>query len=215
MRKLVIGNKNYSSWSLRPWLLMRQADLAFEEVRIPLYQAGSKENILRFSPAGKVPVLVDGEITVWDSLAICEYLAECHPEKALWPHETRARAQARAVSAEMHSGFANLRKHLPMNLRRSIPRAEFPAEVRAEIARIQTIWSDCRARYAHGGRFLFGGFCIADAMYAPVVMRFRTYGVGLEGAAREYAAAIEALPALARWIADARAEAEVLPEFEL
>jgi glutathione S-transferase len=211
---LVIGNKAYSSWSLRPWLLMRQAGIAFEELRLSLYTEGAKQKILQYSPTGKVPVLRDGGLTIWDSLAICEYLAEKHPEKQLWPADVAARALARAISAEMHSGFTNLRSQMPMNVRRQIPgRAKTPEAV-AEIARIEAIWNDCRSHHGKRGPFLFGAFSIADAMYAPVVSRLHTYGVTLPGKAGEYAGAIHALPAMQEWIAGAHAEIEVNPQYE-
>lgn len=210
--KLVVGNKNYSSWSLRPWLAMKVAGIAFDEERIPLYGPGSKEKILKFSPAGKVPCLIDGSVTVWDSLAICEYLAEKTP--ALWPGDPAARAVARSVSAEMHSGFANLRTHMSMNIRKSHPGKGRTPEVLADIERIAGMWSDCRARFGKGGPFLFGAFSIADAMYAPVVLRFRTYAVGLPESCRAYSEAILALPAVREWSESARAETEVLPQFE-
>jgi glutathione S-transferase len=215
--KLIIGNKNYSSWSLRPWLAMKVAGIAFTEERIALYGPASKEKILAFSPAGKVPCLVDGELRVWDSLAICEYVAEKHP--GLWPQESAARAVARSISAEMHSGFQNLRTHMSMNIRKRFPnngagKGRTP-EVLAEIERIAGMWSDCRARYRRQGPFLFGHFSIADAMYAPVVLRFRTYEVELPPECRAYTDTILALPALQDWIAAAVTETESLPQFEL
>ena len=210
--KLVIGNKNYSSWSLRPWTAMKVAGIAFTEERIPLYGPASKEKILAFSPAGKVPCLVDGELRVWDSLAICEYLAEKHP--GLWPREPAARAVARSISAEMHSGFQNLRTHMSMNIRKRHPGKGRTPEVVAEIGRIAGMWTECRARHGAQGPFLFGQFSIADAMYAPVVLRFRTYAVDLPPEARAYADAILALPAMQDWIAAAVAETESLPQFE-
>ena len=211
---LVIGNKAYSSWSLRPWLLMKQVGIAFDEIRLSLYADGAKQKILHYSAAGKVPVLKEGALTIWDSLSICEYLAETFPDKRLWPSETAARACARSISAEMHSGFANLRTQMPMNVRREITGGARSAEVRAEIARIETIWNDCRSHYGAHGPFLFGAFSIADAMYAPVVSRLRTYGVALTGPAAHYAAAMHALPAMQEWIADARAETEFNPQYE-
>ena len=209
---LVIGNKAYSSWSMRPWLLMKEAGLAFDEVRIPLYQEGHDRKIRDYSPAGRVPVLVDGAVTVWDSLAICEYLAERHAEKSLWPANAAARAHARAVSAEMHAGFAALRSNMGMNVRRSFPGVGMTPEVAKDIARIEQLWDDCLQRY--GGPFLFGAFGIADAMYAPVATRFRTYAVGLSAVAQRYADLLLALPAVAEWYAAAHAETEVLPQFE-
>ena len=211
---LVIGNKAYSSWSLRPWLLMKHARIDFTEKRISLYAADAKQNLLAHSAAGKVPVLKDGDLTIWDSLAICEYLAEKYPAKHVWPADAAARAHARSVSAEMHSGFTNVRNQMPMNVRREIAGRGKTPEVAAEVARIEAIWSECRARYAKGGPFLFGAFSIADAMYAPVASRFRTYGVGLHGAAADYIDTILAFPAMQEWIADAHAETEVNPQYE-
>jgi glutathione S-transferase len=203
---LVIGNKNYSSWSLRPWLAMKVLGMPFEELRIPLYGPESKRAILAHSPAGKVPCLVDGALRVWDSLAILEYLAERHA--GLWPAEANLRARARSVSAEMHAGFPNLRQHMSMNVRKRHPGKGRTPEVLAEIARIVEIWSECR------GPFLFGPFCAGDAMYAPVVLRFRTYEVELPPVSRAYADAVLALPALQEWMRDAERETESLPQFE-
>jgi glutathione S-transferase len=203
---LVVGNKNYSSWSLRPWLAMKVLGIPFREERISLYVEGAKEKIRAHSPAGKVPCLVDGELKVWDSLAILEYLAERHP--GVWPADAAERARARSISAEMHSGFPNLRTHMSMNIRKRHPGKGRTPEVLAEIARIVEIWSERR------GPFLFGAFSGADAMYAPVVLRFRTYEVELPSACRAYADAMLALPALQEWIADAQREAESLPQFE-
>ena len=210
---LVIGNKNYSSWSLRPWLAMRVAGIPFAEHRIPLYGPGSKDQILVYSPAGKVPCLADGDLRVWDSLSICEYLAEKHP--GLWPQDPAARALARSVSAEMHSGFMNLRAKMSMNIRKRYPGLGRTPESMADVARIVSLWSDCRARYGKGGPFLFGAFSIADAMYAPVVLRFRTFEVELPADCRAYSDAVLALPAMQDWIAAAMAETESLPQFEL
>jgi glutathione S-transferase len=210
---LVIGNKNYSSWSLRPWIAMKVAGIAFTEHRIPLYGPESKKAILVYSPAGKVPCLVDEDLRIWDSLAICEYLAEKHP--GLWPQDPAARAVARSISAEMHSGFPNLRTHMSMNIRKRYPDKGRTPESMADVARIIAMWSDCRARYGKEGPYLFGKFSIADAMYAPVVLRFRTYAVELPPDCRAYADAILALPATQDWIAAAEAETESLPQFEL
>ena len=184
--QLVIGNKNYSSWSLRPWLAMKLAGIAFDEIRIPLYGPGSKERILEHSPAGKVPILKDGATVVWDSLAILEYLAERYAQ--LWPRDRVERARARSISAEMHSGFAQLREHMSMNVRKRYPGKGRTLEVEKDIARISAIWAEAK------GPFLFGEFTAADAMYAPVVLRFRTYGV--EGPNRQYMDAMLALPAM-------------------
>ncbi|MGD9952413.1 MAG: glutathione S-transferase family protein [Burkholderiales bacterium] len=204
---LVVGNKNYSSWSLRAWLALKVLGVPFEERRIPLYGPESKAELLKFSPVGKVPILVDGATTVWDSLAILEYLAERHPR--LWPADAAARARARAISAEMHSGFPNLRHHMCMNIRKRHPGKGRTPEVLAEIRRVVEIWS------AAQGPFLFGGFGAADAMYAPVVLRFRTYEVELPPPCRAYADRVLALPAMREWIADAERETETLPQFEL
>jgi glutathione S-transferase len=211
---LVIGNKNYSSWSLRPWLLMKHSGIPFEEVRVPLYIAGYKETLRKYTPSGKVPVLVDGGFTVWDSLAIAEYLAERYPERQLWPADSTQRAVARSISAEMHSGFAPLRSKMSMNCRGSFPGVGRTVEVAADIERIQRIWTDCRDRFGAIGPYLFGTFTIADAMYAPVILRFKTYAVQLTAAARLYADAILALPALQEWIEAAKAETEVIAAFE-
>lgn len=214
MFTLYIGNKNYSSWSLRPWLAMRHFDIPFRESRVALYQADSASKLRAVSPSGKVPVLRDGELVVWDSLAIGEYLAERYPEFGLWPGNARQRALARAVSAEMHSGFTALRSQMPMNLRASLPGCGHTPEVLADIARITEIWASLRAQHAAHGDFLFGPFCYADAMFAPVVTRLATYGVALDGAAAEYAAAVLALPAMVQWREAALAESEVIAAAE-
>ena len=175
---LVIGNKNYSSWSMRPWLALRANDIAFDEIFIPLYTGDAdKKRILDFTRSGKVPALIDGDITVWDSLAIIEYLAERFPEKHLWPLDRADRAHARSISAEMHSGFAAIRNECGMNLHRPVGAIELSADARANIARIQQIWIECRERFKASGPFLFGAFGAADAMFAPVVHRFRTYAI--------------------------------------
>jgi glutathione S-transferase len=211
---IYIGNKTYSSWSLRAWLMMKASGLAFEEVLIPLYQDGSRAELMRHSPSGKVPALRHRNRTVWDSLAIGEYLAEQAPQARLWPEDADARAVARSVSAEMHAGFATLRRLLSMNLRRTI-RRDIPPELQADIDRVTTIWRDCRRDHGAGGAFLFGAFTIADAMYAPVVTRFRTYGVAIDREAQTYADAVWALPTLQDWIAAARNETMVVEAFEL
>jgi glutathione S-transferase len=193
---------------------MRQAGLPFREVRIALYSPESKAQIRSYSPSGKVPCLVDGTLAVWDSLAICEYLAERHPEARLWPAESPVRAVARSMSAEMHSGFQNLRSNMSMNCRRRLPGMGRTVEVAGEIERIQRSWGEAREKHGAGGPFLFGTFSIADAMYAPVVLRFRTYAVQLNPVCREYADAILALPAMQQWLAEAQAEPEVIAAFE-
>lgn len=204
--QLVIGNKNYSSWSLRPWLVLEHAGIPFREHLIPLDQPTTAADIARFSPAGRVPVLVDGDLAVWDSMAICEYLAEQHPERQLWPADRAARATARAVSAEMHAGFTALRSRCPMKFKEAFAPEPLSPEVRADVERVVAIWTDCRRRFGAGGPFLFGAFSIADAMFAPVVSRFHTYGVKPGGAAGAWADMMWSLPAMQRWGAAARAE---------
>jgi glutathione S-transferase len=209
---LIIANKNYSSWSLRAWLALAQAGIVFDEVRIALGMPDTREKLLGYSPAGKVPVLIDGSAKVWESIAICEYAAERWPEKRLWPADRAARAHARSVSAEMHAGFAALRAAMPMNCRSRYPGKGRSAAVDADIARIEALWGDCLKRY--GGPFLFGAFSIADAMYAPVVSRFLTYDVKLVGALQQYAQAVLELPAMREWYAAGAAEPEFLAEDE-
>jgi glutathione S-transferase len=212
---IYLGNKNYSSWSLRPWLALKYTTLDFDEVVIPLYQPTSRETVLKYSPSGKVPALRHGDVTVWESLAICEYLAESFPTFDLWPKEPTARAAARAVSAEMHAGFTALRQHLPMNIRSSFPDRGVTPEVQGDINRVMAIWRDCRTRFGSGqGDFLFGPFTIADAMYAPVVTRFRTYRIELERDAAAYCDTIMALPAMQEWIVAARNEPMIVEAFE-
>ncbi|MBF0327119.1 MAG: glutathione S-transferase family protein [Alphaproteobacteria bacterium] len=198
---LIIGTKQFSSWSLRPWLAAKMAGIAFDEVVIALRQPDTKANIMQHSPSGKVPCLIDAGLAVWDSLAICEYLAEQAP--TLWPEDRAARAVARAVSAEMHSGFQNLRNLCSMDVLSDLPMAEIAPELAPEIARINAMWTDCRTRFGAGGPFLFGRFSVADAMYAPVVTRFKTYHLPLEPVPAAYADAVMALPAMAEWIGGA------------
>lgn len=213
--KLVIGNKNYSSWSLRPWLAMRGSNVAFEEVFIPLYTGqADKERILAFTRSGKVPALVDGDITVWDSLSIIEYVAERFPEAKLWPEDRASRAHARSICAEMHSGFLPLRNECPMNLHRPVRPVSLSADTRANIARIEQIWLECRGRYGAAGPFLFGAFGAADAMYAPVVHRFRTYAVEVAPEAKAYMETMMALPSLQEWNRAALEETLVIERIE-
>jgi glutathione S-transferase len=212
---LLIGNKNYSSWSLRPWIAMKVAGIAFAEQVISLDAADFKERVRKISGTGKVPALADGETLVWESLAILEYLAEKFPDARLWPTEPDARAHARSVAAEMHAGFIPLRRHYPMNVRRPVQRREPTPEAAENIGRIVAMWTDCRARFGDGGAFLFGGFGAADAMYAPVVSRFHTYGIEVGPVAQAYMAAVMGLPAWAEWCAAARQEPWVLPHDEV
>ena len=213
---LVIGNKNYSSWSLRPWLAMKQAGVAFDETNIVLDRPETQEKILRYSPSGRVPCLIDGDLTVFDSLAICEYINEKVSERdggaaMLWPRDVKARAQARSVVAEMHAGFAALRTYMPMDIRSRDPAKGQAAlripEVAADVARIHSVWSDCLAQ---GGPMLFGSFSIADAFYAPVVTRFATYGVKLSPLLAAYSESVLGLPPMQQWIAAAKAEPETI-----
>ena len=210
---IYIGNKNYSSWSFRAWLIAKQAGIAFDEVLIPLYEPQSHTEILRHSPSGKVPALQHGAVTVWESLAIGEYLAELFPAAKLWPQGREARAAARAISHELHAGFLPLRRHFPMNLRSVFDREIIP-EIQGDIDRIAALWRDCRKRFGAGGDFLFGDFTIADAMYAPVVSRFRTFKVPLDAEGEAYAAAVTAWPAYQEWLAAARNEPMVLEQWE-
>ena len=212
--KLVIANKNYSSWSLRPWLVLKQTGAAFEEEVIPLEQPDTAARIAKRSAAGRVPVLIDGALTVWDSLAIAEYVNEKFPQAQLWPRDAAARATARSVSAEMHSGFVALRSDLPMRLRSRFAPQPLRSEVQANVDRITALWRDCRKNFGEkaGGPFLFGPFSIADAMYAPVVSRFRSYGVPLDPVCAAYSQAVWSLPALQEWAA--AAEQETWPSTE-
>ena len=212
---LIIANKTYSSWSLRAWLALKMTGAAFEEIVVPLDQPTTAADIARHSPTGKVPVLKEGTLTVWDSLAITEYLAERFPAAGLWPAEPGARAHARAVAAEMHASFQALRQNMPMNVRAAKPDRGFGAEVAADIARITALWRDCRACYSVGGPFLFGPLTAADCFYAPVVTRFTTYGVALDPVCAAYAEAVRAWPALIEWCMDAAEEPWRIEKYEL
>jgi glutathione S-transferase len=214
--KLVIGNQNYSSWSMRPWIALKVAGIAFEERLVPLGDPDFKRVLLQISPAGKVPVLADGDVHVWESLAILEYLAEKFPDAGLWPAEAGARAHARSIAAEMHAGFLPLRRECPMNMRRPRRGRELSAQTQADVARIDALWTACRAHFASDGSFLFGRtFGAADAMYAPVVSRFSTYDINVGPASRGYMDAVMSLPAWAQWRTAALAEPWVLPEDEV
>lgn len=219
--KLIIGNKCYSSWSLRPWLLMTAKGIAFEEVLIPFGSTFDdpdwKAKVLPFSPAGKVPALVDGETCVWESLAIVEYLAESFPEAGIWPSDRAARAQARAIASEMHAGFGGLRGACPMNLGKRYAARDRGARVAGDVARVLAIWRGARARFGRkgGGSFLFGDFCAADAMYAPVVTRLDTYSIPVDPESRSYMDAVLAHPAYRQWLAGALAEPWIVPEDEV
>ena len=220
MLKLVIGNKNYSSWSMRPWVLLRQAGIPFEEVKVRFDsfapESGFKRTLARFKVAGKVPVLLDGDFAVWDTLAIAEYVAEAHSGTPLWPAQRRHRARARSLCAEMHAGFTALRQHCPMNIEARLPEVgalvwRDQAGVRADVARLGELWEDLLA--AHGGPMLFGEFSVADAYFAPVCMRLVTYGLPVSAPVAAYIERVQALPAVQAWITDALAEQDFL-DFE-
>ena len=211
MYTLYIGNKNYSTWSLRAWVLMKALGIPFAEKRILLYRHESPGLLREVSPSGRVPCLHDGDVVVWDTLAIAEYLAERHP--GIWPADPMARAWARSVAAEMHSGFAKLRDEMGMNVRLRAGRTPSP-EVAAEIARILALWVEGRERFGHDGDFLCGAFSAVDAFWCPVAFRFQTYGVPLAGVAEAYCAALLALPAMHEWAVDAARETERIPGFD-
>jgi glutathione S-transferase len=209
--KLILGNKNYSSWSLRPWIAMRNAAIPFVEEVIPLYEPGSAERMAAYSPTGKVPVLLDGDMVIWESLAILEHVAERFPKAQLWPADPKARAYARAIAAEMHAGFVPLRRQCPMNMRRESRRLKLTAEVEANVRRIEQIWTECRERFGDGGPFLFGAFGAADAMYAPIVSRFSSYAIEVGAVGEAYMAAVMALPAFVEWRDAGIAEPWIMP----
>ncbi|WMD19338.1 glutathione S-transferase family protein [Achromobacter seleniivolatilans] len=214
MYTLIIGNKNYSSWSLRPWIALRATGVAFTEQKLGFFTEEFSRRVGAVSPAGLVPVLLDGDFAIWDSLAICEYVAEHHPEAGLWPQAPKARARARSLAAQMHSGFGALRQALPMNVEAHLPGITIPEAAQKDISRLHAIWHDTRAEFGQGGPFLFGAFSIADAFFAPVVSRFATYGITATGTVRDYMDAVLALPAMQDWMRDARAEATFVPEDE-
>jgi glutathione S-transferase len=211
---LVIANKAYSSWSMRPWLALKANDVPFRETVIGLDQPDTADKIKVYSAAGKVPVLQHGDITVWESLAILDYLAETFPGKTWWPSDRRARATARSVATEMHGGFANLRQAMPMNVRKEFPATQPTEAVAADIARITAIWRECRTTYGKDGPFLFGAFSNADAMYGPVVTRFKTYGVALDPVSQAYSDAVLNHPAMREWYISAAGEPWVIAKYE-
>ncbi|MBF8270854.1 MAG: glutathione S-transferase family protein [Gammaproteobacteria bacterium] len=207
--KLVIGNKNYSSWSLRPWLLLRQIGIGFEEIQVSLRTEGLSERLRQYSPSGKVPVLLDRGLTIWDSLAICEYVSEQYLSGKGWPQDPGQRAEARSVSAEMHSGFTALRSEMPMNCR-ARRTVNISDAARRDIDRIEQIWSTCLDKNSGEGPWLFGGFSIADCMYAPVVLRFVTYGIHTSELNRNYLNTVAGNKHLLEWLAAAKTETEIL-----
>jgi len=212
---IVIGNKNYSSWSLRGWLVLKVTGAAFDEVHVPLRRPDTRAAILAHSPGAKVPVLHHDDTTVWESMAICEYLAEQFPDAKLWPDDAAARTHARIVSAEMHGGFGNMRGDMPMNCRAHLPGRGLTQAALTDIARIDALWCDCRERFGADGDFLFGGFTIADVMFAPVVSRFATYEPALSPTAKAYVNALNAHPAMVEWVEASRAETETIYEMEI
>ncbi len=215
MLHLIIGNKNYSSWSFRPWFAMKVTSIEFQETVISLETTDFKARITKMSGAGKVPVLIDGDVNIWESLAILEYLAEKFPAAGLWPRDAAARAHARAICSEMHAGFQPLRRQLPMNVWRPVIPRQIDPDAQADVARIDAIWNECRSRFGAAGPFLYGAFGAADAMYAPVVWRFHTYAVEASATARDYMHALMALPAWKEWRDAAHREPWVLPHDEV
>ena len=215
MKKLIIGNKNYSSWSLRPWILMKDKGINFDEVIVYLYKDETKLELLKYSGSAKVPVLVDEGVSIWDSLAICEYIADSYPEKNCWPSNVETRAIARSISHEMHSGFFELRNTLPMNCRKKMVFKLITTELQEEINRICEIWSMCREKFASRGDYLFGDFCIADAMYAPVVLRFNSYGIKVGAVEQQYMDTILQHPFMREWIDAGIKETEVIQASEV
>ena len=212
--RLFIANKAYSSWSMRPWLVMRHFGLPFDEEVIPLDTPTTRSAILRHSPTGKLPALAADGLLLWESLGIVEYLADLHPGLGIWPEDRTARAMARTVSAEMHAGFTALRRACPMNLRRPVRAIPVGDDVKADVARVEEVWASMRAGYGGGGDFLFGAFSAADAMFAPVVNRLDTYALATRPETRAYMAAMQALPAWQDWLAGARAEPWFIPHYE-
>lgn len=213
--ELVIGNKAYSSWSLRAWLALKHANLSFRETRLAMDSPTFKSVAMQYSPTGKVPVLRDGDLTVWDSLSICEYLAEKIPAARFWPDAAATRATARSVSAEMHSGFLAIRKNMPFNCRATGRRVVMSSELEAEIVRVTALWRDCRDQYGKEGNWLFGRFSIADVMYIPVALRFATYSVELDRTGQAYVQAAQSHAAVREWVAAAEREAEVIETSEV
>ena len=212
--KLVIGNKNYSSWSMRAWLALKHTGASFEEVMVPLDTPATAEGIAKFSPAGRVPVLIDGELTIWDSLAICEYLNERMPLAKLWPEDRQARAVARSISAEMHSGFQALRSDCVMKIKARFAAKPLRPEVQADVARISQLLAETRRRYGRGGPYLFGTFTIADAFFAPVASRVKTYALPMEPAALEYIESLWSSPPVKAWVDGALAETLEAPRYQ-
>ncbi len=212
--KLILANKAYSSWSLRPWILLAHFKIPFEEVVIPMDEPETRANMLKYAPSGKCPSLHDGKTAVWESLAIIEYVAETHPEKAIWPRAKAARAHARSLANEMHAGFGALRQACPTNFRRPVRAIAVSEEVRADVARIEEAWAHARETFGTAGPYLFGRFSAADAMFAPVVNRFHVYDIQVSKPSRAYMETIMALPAWKAWIAAAEAEPRRIERYD-
>lgn len=212
---LIIANKCYSSWSMRPWLVMKHIGVDFEETVIPLRREETRENILKFSPSGKVPVLIDGGVTVWDSVAIISYLADVFPDKPVWPAGREARAHAKSISLEMHSSFQALRQACPMNFGKRFVAKDLGSDVAADVARICATWGNAREQFGRDGRFLFGEFSAADAMYAPVVSRFDTYGINVDDEALDYMASVRTHPLYKAWRAAGLTEPWAIADYEV
>jgi len=212
--RLLIGNKNYSSWSMRPWFLLRQLEIPFEEEKLSFNAPDFKARVRRYSPVGEVPVLVDGDLAVWDSLAIVEYVADKFPDRHVWPEAARARARARSICAEMHAGFRQLRERLPMNCELTFPSPPPGVGVQRDIARVVQSWTECRGLFGGGGPFLFGEFSAADAYYAPIVRRLLAFGVELPDVARQYVTTMDGLPVMREWMEAALVEHDFVEEDE-
>jgi glutathione S-transferase len=213
MYKLVIANRNYSSWSLRAWLYLTESNIRFDEIRIPLFTDDWQSEVAKYSPAGRLPVLLDDDIAVWDTMAIIGHLLEKHPQAVGWPRSAAARAHARSIAAEMHSGFFAVRDELPQNLRarNKIDQGRLSDACRKQIVRIDHIWADCRSSYGDAGEWLFGELSIADIFYIPVALRFMTYSIEVSDLARQFVSAVQAADSVRQWIEAARVERESLP----
>jgi len=212
---LVIGNKNYSSWSLRPWIFLRHHKVEFEEQRVPLFAAATAGELAGYDSDFKVPVLLDGDLVVWDSLSILEYVSEAYLANRGWPDGRRARSVARSVSSEMHSSFFNIRNELPMNCRKQLENIKLSGEAEREIARVMWLWRKCRSEYGSGGQWLFGDYSIADAMFAPVALRFSEYGIRLSGVEADYLDSVLQHPGIIEWVEAGRLETEVIEANEI
>ena len=212
---LIIGNKNYSSWSLRPWVFMKHHQIEFDEKKILLHTETTDEELSQYDSGTKVPILKDGDLEVWDSLAILEYVSEQYCESSGWPHEASARAVARSISAEMHSSFANLRSELPMNCRKQFNRINLSIEAAEEVTRVKEVWRICRTQFGRSGEWLFGEYSIADAMFAPIALRFNGYSIPLEGIEKNYVQSVLDQPCIIEWIAEAKAEKEIIESQEM